>query len=223
MTDRWKQYMIHGVQEAGGWIPFALSQWAFLFPVFLAIKRSLPSGGRVLDVGCGAGTFTALLAHHGFKVVGIDEDHEIVAYAKEVAGYLRSPAHLEHGTAFDLSPHYDQFDLVFSLGVVEHFDPPVTVHMLQEQARCAKLILTAVPTRFARYAFPLADERIYRRSELKELFRKAGVRVRESFVYGDVPTRLARNLERLLPGLVHRRIKHFWDYGMGICCVGERK
>ena len=222
MTERWRAYVTQGLQAAGGPVPFALSQWAFLFPIFLAIRRALPLGGKVLDVGCGAGIFTALLAHHGFGVVGVDEDPDIVAYARGMVEYFRSPARVEQGSAFDLGPYYDQLDLVYSLGVVEHFEPAVTVQLIAEQARCGRVVLVAVPTRFTRYAAPVTDEQLYRRRQVSDLVRRAGLRVKESFVYGEVPTAVARNLERFLPGVVYRRVKHFWTYGMGICCVGER-
>jgi len=223
MTERWRDYVTQGVQAAGGPIPFALSQWTFLFPIFSAIRRALPSGGKVLDVGCGAGIFTALLAHHGFEVVGVDEDPDIVAYAREMVEYLRSPARVEQASAFDLSRYHGQFDLVYSLGVVEHFKQEVTVQLIREQARCARVVLVAVPTRFTRYTGPVTDERLYRRRQLGVLVCRAGVRVRELFIYGEVPSRVARNLERLLPGVIYRRMKHIYTYGMGICCVGKRQ
>jgi hypothetical protein len=53
--------------------------------------------------------------------------------------------------------------------------------------------------------------------------RRAGLRVRRSFVYGEVPTRAGRNLERLLPGALYRQVQRIWTYGMGICSVGERE
>ncbi len=221
MTERWKSYIKRGVETAGGPIPFALSQWSFLLPIFVAIQRALPSGGKVLDVGCGAGIFTALLAHHGFQVVGIDEDPEIVAYANEMVEYFRSSAQVEQGSAFDLSRYYGKFDLVYSLGVVEHFEPEVTVRLIKEQARCGRLVLVAVPTRFTHYADPVTDEQLYRRKQVSALVRQAGLQVRQSFVYGDIPTRTALYLGRCLPKVLYRGLQHFWTYGMGVCCVGE--
>jgi SAM-dependent methyltransferase len=223
MTERWKDYITKGVQVDGGFIPFALKQWTFLLPIVSAIQRTLPSGGKILDVGCGAGIFTALLAHHGFQVVGVDEDPEIVAYAKKMVDYFRSSARVEQGSGFDLSRHYDQFDLVYSLGVVEHFEPAETIRLIQEQARCGRFVLVVVPTRFTKYAAPVTDERLYWRRQVSALVRKAGVRVKESFVYGDVPSRLARNTGRLLPKVIYLGIQHMCTYAMGICCVGERR
>jgi hypothetical protein len=51
----------------------------------------------------------------------------------------------------------------------------------------------------------------------------AGIDVIESFVYGEVPTLMARNLERCLPGIIYRQIKQLFSYGMGICCAGRSK
>jgi SAM-dependent methyltransferase len=203
-------------------LAYGLEQWRYLFPVFLAIRRARPQGGRLLDVGCGAGIFTALLAHHGYEVLGIDEDPDIVALASEMAAHLRSPARVERGSASDLTPYYDRFDLAYSLGVLEHFAAPETVRLIGQQARCAPLVLVVVPTRFARYAAPVTDERLYRLGQLRRLVGRAGLRVRESFVYGDVPTATARNLERLFPAILYRKLQRVWTYGMNIGCVGMR-
>ncbi len=221
MTERWKNYIEGGIDAAGGPIPFALTQWTFLLPVFATMHRTIPNGAKVLDVGCGAAIFTALLAHHGFDIVGIDEDSDIVAYAQEMVEYFRSPARVEQGDVFDLSSYYGKFDLVYSLGVLEHYEADVTVDLIREQARCARFVLVSVPTRFTCYAAPVTDERLYRRKQVSDLIRRAGLQVRESFVYGDVPTRFALNLERFLPKLLHRGIRYFLSYGMGICCLGE--
>lgn len=77
------------------------------------------------------------------------------------------------------------------------------------------------PTRYTRYAGLVTDERLHRRKQVDAFVRRAGLRVRESFVYGEVPTRAARNLERLLPGALYRQVQRIWTYGMGICSVGE--
>ncbi len=222
MTERWQQYIAGGLQQAGGPVRFAVEQWMFLFPLYLAIRRELPHGGRLLDVGCGAGAFTSLLTAQGFSAVGVDQDAEVVARAREVGRALGGQAQFEQADAFDLSPFHGQFDLAYSIGVVEHFDRHVTVSLLQEQARCAGAVLAAIPTQFVKYAGVITDERIYTRPQLDAMVREAGLTVSQSFVYGEVPTGLARNLERALPGVLYRRLKHAFSYAMGIGCVGRR-
>ena len=222
MTTRWREYIEKGIRDAGGPVPFGLNQWAALFPIFLTISQALRSGSKILDVGCGAGIFTAMLAHHGYQVTGVDQDPEIVNLAKEMVEYFRSPAQIEQASAGDLSRYHGTLDLVFSLGVLEHFDREETVRLIQEQARCAKLVLVAVPTQYTRYTGPVTDERLYRRGQLETIVRDAGLAVRCSYVYGEVPTRLARNLERFLPRPAHIRLKNVLTYGMGLMVLGER-
>jgi SAM-dependent methyltransferase len=223
MTDRWTTYIHGGVQNAGGPVPFAFRQWEFLAPVTAAIRKCTKPGARLLDIGCGSGIYTSLLAHHGYHVTGIDEEPRIVSLAKEMAEYLRAPARFEQGSAFDLRAWHGQFDLVYSLGVVEHFDADVTMELLREQARCARFVLAAIPTKHTRLSGPLTDERLYTRRQFERLVRGAGLRIRESFIYGDLPTPTAINLGRVLPKIVHRPLRHVLSYGMGICCVGEAR
>ena len=223
MTQRWRQYIEGGVQKAGSPLRFAVEQWMFLFPLYLAIRKALPQGGRILDVGCGAGAFTSLLSMYGFQTVGVDQDADVVARARQVAGMLGGNATFEQADAFDLSPFHGRFDLAYSIGVVEHFDRGVTISLIEEQARCARFVLVAIPTQFTKYSAVITDERIYTRPQLEAMVRDAGLTVADSFVYGEVPTSLARNLERTLPGVLYRQLKHAFSYGMGIGCVGRRK
>ena len=176
----------------------------------------------ILDVGCGAGVFTALLSHYGYEVVGIDSDPDIVSLAREMVAHFRAPARIEQGSADDLISHHDAFNLVYSLGVVEHFDREVTVSLIKEQARCANLVLVAVPTKHTRYAGPITDEHLYTRAEMKQIVRDAGLTVRRSYVYGDVPTWLAANLDRFLPRAPYKVLKNWFSYGMGTVVLGER-
>lgn len=203
-------------------MPFALSQWTFLLPIYSAIRATVAPGARILDVGTGAGIFSALLAHHGFDVVGVDHDPEIVEYARAMTTYLRSPARIELSDAFDLAPYHDRFDLVFSLGVVEHFDRADTIRLIAEQTRCAAQVLVAIPTSFTRYSGPITDERLYTRRQLDQMVREAGLAVRKSFAYGDVPNKVGVAASRFLPRVGYRALQQWCGYSMGIAALGVR-
>jgi 2-polyprenyl-3-methyl-5-hydroxy-6-metoxy-1,4-benzoquinol methylase len=49
------------------------------------VKRFLPSeGGRILEIGCGAGELAACLSKDGYTVVAIDSDRDSIAAAKRL-------------------------------------------------------------------------------------------------------------------------------------------
>jgi 2-polyprenyl-3-methyl-5-hydroxy-6-metoxy-1,4-benzoquinol methylase len=223
MSDRWTEYIRGGIERAGGPVPFALNQWSFLAPITAAIARHCRSRGRLLDVGCGAGIYSSLLAQHGYQVTGVDEEPRIVALAREMAEYFRAPAVFDQGSAFDLYAWHNRFDLVYSLGVVEHFDADVTVELIKEQSRCAPLVMVIIPTRHTRFSGPPTDERFYSRRQFERLIAKTGLHIRESFVYGDLPTPAAVAAGRFLPKVVNRPMRHVFTYGMGLCCVAARR
>ena len=52
-------------------------------------KQYLPFGSRVLDIGCGTGTLSQLLAKEGYAVTGVDVSEDMLALAYEKS--LNSP------------------------------------------------------------------------------------------------------------------------------------
>jgi 2-polyprenyl-3-methyl-5-hydroxy-6-metoxy-1,4-benzoquinol methylase len=157
----------------------------------------------------------------GFQVVGIDNDDVIVEKAKSHAIELNSRATFEQADAFDLSCYYGSFDLVYSVGVVEHFDRSVTIQLLQEQAKCEPIVVTLIPTRYIKYSAGLSDERIYTMNELCKLSEEAGLTTIRRFGYGDVISRWHIWLKRTLPFGLYRLLQNR-GYAMGIICIGKR-
>ena len=82
-------------------------------------------------------------------------------------------------------------------------------------------VLVVIPTKFTKYAADVTDERLYTRPELVAMVRDAGLTVTDSFVYGEVPTGLARNSGWRCRAL-YRGIQYGFSYAMGIGCLGRR-
>jgi 2-polyprenyl-3-methyl-5-hydroxy-6-metoxy-1,4-benzoquinol methylase len=86
---------------------------------FVAKMLSSKKNARVLEMGCGEGVGSLILAEDGHSIVGVDFDEGQIAYAKK---------HLENHSKFDISfLHGDlldmnlgKFDAVVNLDVIEH-------------------------------------------------------------------------------------------------------
>jgi SAM-dependent methyltransferase len=72
-------------------------------------------GGRALDVGCGAGVFTAWLARQGMKTTGIDLFPEAIAMARDRAQAAGVAVELLAGDLFAFSGG-QRFDIVLDSG-----------------------------------------------------------------------------------------------------------
>jgi len=88
------------------------------------------AGPRVLDLGCGLGGYSKVLAEHGFDVVALDVVAEYVARARS----LGVAAELYDGKRLPLDD--DSVDTVFLFEVIEHLEDPA--ELLREARRVAR-------------------------------------------------------------------------------------
>ena len=84
-------------------------------PKYETILAWIGRGRRVLDVGCGAGAFTARIAEHN-EVVGVEADQANWRIASEKANVIL-------GTFPDVVPD-GRFDVVLLADVLEHMHDP---------------------------------------------------------------------------------------------------
>jgi 2-polyprenyl-3-methyl-5-hydroxy-6-metoxy-1,4-benzoquinol methylase len=89
---------------------------------------------RVLDLGCGNGSLSSIIAQHGYQVVGIESSESGIQFARQkfancefIHGsvYDRVPQHLEHS-----------FDIVISAEVIEHLYYPK--ELIKYAKKCLK-------------------------------------------------------------------------------------
>lgn len=222
MTERWFNYFNNqGVQETR-WLETAVMHWGFHEALYGIIKRHCPAPARILDVGCGPGWSDLYLSSMGYAVTGVDNEDKLIDIARGHAARFGSAAEFKLADAFDLSSCYEQFDLAFSCGVLEHFDRDVTIQLLREQARCARYVLIEIPTKYTALTCGITDERIYSMSELKKIVKEAGFRIVEAFGYGEVTVTLGQIwLRRILPRMVWRWMQNH-GYAFSIAVLGER-
>jgi SAM-dependent methyltransferase len=106
------------------------------------VAARLPKGSRVLDLACGIGYGSQLLAKAGHRVIGVDASEEAIAYAEEY--YNHPNVSYECVAAEDL--HADcvgTFDAVVSFETLEHLAEPGW--FLMHWAHHAKTLYASVP------------------------------------------------------------------------------
>ncbi|WP_379969683.1 class I SAM-dependent methyltransferase [Ectobacillus sp. sgz5001026] len=84
----------------------------------------LKPGEQALDIGCGTGIYSLLLALHGLEVTGIDISSEMLQRAKEKAEKQKQSIHFMEGDIHNLPFEDNTFDLVISNLVLEFVDSP---------------------------------------------------------------------------------------------------
>jgi SAM-dependent methyltransferase len=171
----------------------------------------LAPGARVIDMGCGSGAFTGLLAARGYNVSGIDIAPKLIALAR-----TKFP-HIEFftGDAENMPFEAKTFDGVLLSGLAHHFPDPR--RLAAEVARVLKIggrFVAFDPNRMNPFMWLYRDpsspfysrvgvtenERPVLASRLAEVFRKEGFAVHTDYLAG-LPYRYvaSRRTRALLP------------------------
>jgi SAM-dependent methyltransferase len=101
----------HFASDARRWVDYGLATLRDLNP---------QPGERILDLGCGDGSLTELIAAAGAEVVGVDIDRDMV----ELARARGIDARVMDGAALTFSR---EFDAVFSNGSLHYMEPRKTL------------------------------------------------------------------------------------------------
>jgi SAM-dependent methyltransferase len=188
-----------------------LDRWRWL-------KQRLPKtrdGGRVMDVGCGTGSFTLGAAHRGYKSLGLSWDERNQATAQERAAMCKLTAAtfevLDVRRLDERSDLKASFDIVINCENIEHIIDDRK--LMRDIADCLKpggrLLLT---TPYWHYR-PMMEvdegpfsrvedgghvRRGYSRAMLQELCEQSGLIVEEiSFCSGYLSQRITKVLRTL--------------------------
>jgi ubiquinone/menaquinone biosynthesis C-methylase UbiE len=138
------------------------------------------SGERVLEIACGTGRFTVMLAERGADVVGLDISDAMLAQGREKARQANVADQIEfmRGDAGRLPFPDDHFDAVVAMRFFHLADTPL--EFLTEMARVAKrIVFFDTFNNFSfrvlyNWALPMGS-RLYGHEEVEELIEDAGL------------------------------------------------
>lgn len=175
--------------------------------------RWVPTGSRVLEAGCGLGTFTVAAHARGYKADGVDYAPRVV----EALTQRFSQVHFFVGDASALSSVEDgSYDAVYSPGVCEHFEsgPEGILREAHRVLRLDGVVIVSTPCfnaaqrllhKFGRYRQPV-DGTFYQyafsRQELANVLELLGFDLVQIHQYGALLmlTDAWPILKRLVPG-----------------------
>lgn len=122
--------------------------------IFRAVKRYIPEGARVLDVGCGRGELMRMLSKTGYDMYGCDTDDECVRMGSQYGRVQKMAVENVSPDRFD-----EKFDCVIMSHVLEHVDDPrEAVGHLESVSRGPIVISVPNP-----YYLPFIGNALFRR------------------------------------------------------------
>jgi len=157
------------------------------------------TGKKILEVGCGKAGDSVALRKMGADCYVLDYSNTALAVSGNLAEEQSVKLFPVMSNAKNLSFKANVFDLVFSQGLIEHYQPPNL--LISEQKRVVKpggFVLIDVPQLISLQAvskrmmmslgkWPFGWERDYTESQLKEILDKLGLEFVISYGWGFGP------------------------------------
>ena len=155
----------------------------------------LAPGARVLDLGCGSGTFTGLLVERSYRAAGLDISPKLIALAR--GKFPKIDFH--EADAERLPFEAESFDGVLLSGLVHHFpDPRRLAEQVYRVLRPGGRFVAFDPNRMNPFMWLYRDpvsplysrvgvtenERPILASRAANVFREAGFRVQTDYLAG---------------------------------------
>ena len=153
-------------------------------------------GQKVLDVGCGGGSLTYLLAKAGADVIGVEQEELGLQFARENLASVGDKSlryAFVHASAYQLPFAAETFDTVVSCEVIEHLQEPEK--MLSEVQRVlkrgGKFILTT-PYRLTEFPHDENHIKEYFPGEIQNIlekhFKDVGVKSTHNMLWRSIYT-----------------------------------
>ncbi|NEQ45390.1 MAG: class I SAM-dependent methyltransferase [Leptolyngbya sp. SIOISBB] len=86
------------------------------------LKKDGILSGKCLEVGCGRGSISSHFAEHGYSCTLLDSSQSVLETAKHIFTNNGHEAVFVHGDANELAIADETFDIVVSIGLLEHFE-----------------------------------------------------------------------------------------------------
>ena len=116
----------------------------------IKILKKECNNGKILEIGSGTGIVCSQLASEGFNVTGIDVNENIIKLAEELEKEYFGERKVKYikKSMFELDFQEKEFDLAYSVGVLEHFDDDMIMDTIKQQLRIAKKVIIVIPTKW---------------------------------------------------------------------------
>jgi len=108
------------------------SHW-LLFTELIKKEKKYNGGKRVLEIGCGRGSLSCYFSDANYHCTLVDLSENVINISKNIFAKNKLNANFIVGDANSLDIKDDSFDIIYSIGLLEHFEDIKTP--LSEQIR----------------------------------------------------------------------------------------
>lgn len=101
---------------------------------------------KIMEIGCGSGVTSAYLGNLGYQVTGIDSDPDMIELANSINNQPNKSVIFKLDNILTLNHVSEYFDVIFSNGVMEHFDDGAIISTINHQILLCNYLVISIPS-----------------------------------------------------------------------------
>lgn len=180
----YREYLTNKIERAGGFERYFQEKINQKMPFINILMENTQPKSKLLEAGFGSCVLSIYLSKKGYELTSIDIDDGIIELARKHTEMMGGSVKVEKGDIFKTGLRNKSFDVVFHQGVLEHFDPPEIIEILNEQKRVGNKIIFSVPSN--RYRIPdmeLGDERLWSQEKWRGVIKLTNLKIISEFSF----------------------------------------
>lgn len=148
--------------------------------LYSTIKKYTRQGGRIFEAGCGTSALSIALSREGYDVTCTDLDADMRDLAARMNLAAGGRVTYRNENILNIKENNDAFDLVFSHGVLEHFNEEDIILAINEGLRIAPIYIVSVPTIYDVSNNLLGDENLWSIKKWEKIIAKSAGYIHEN-------------------------------------------
>lgn len=188
-NNKWYKLYNDDILRNGGYSKYYFNKIKYRKKFINKIKK-YALNKMVLEAGCGTGVIPINLAINGYKSYAVDCDKGMLLIVRDIALSVsdKEPTYLK-ADIFKLDKHFNsmEFDVIYSIGVYEHYCDDDIKRLLECQLKIAKYVFIGIPTKYFNDSEKLyGNERFLKIKYWRELILANNCKIVEEFsCYND--------------------------------------
>lgn len=145
---KWSTIYSNNIKKLGGpkkYLDYKIKEKTLLINKIIEYCKPYKN---ILEAGCGTGVMSTYLANKGFDVTAVDNEQGMLSIARKISkNYTKRPIFVKQDIN-KLNFPRNHFGVVFSHGVLEHFNDDQIVSLLKQQLKISHTLIFSIPTNY---------------------------------------------------------------------------
>lgn len=183
--NKWPQLYENDILKHGGFETYYYRKIKYRKKLICKIIKYSNVSKKVLEAGCGTGVISIWFSSHNYRSYAVDFDLQMLELVKKISLTVSDNfPMLLNENIFNLHNQFkrDEFDVVYSIGVYEHFNDNEIKKLIYSQLKISKYVFVGIPTKYFNDNEKLyGNERFLNLNYWRKLFQLKDIKIVEEF------------------------------------------